>query len=1789
MLPQELRNAVTSLFLSSAPDASSYKLLGSGGGEQLAAEVSKREVRARVFVHMHSVSSSKASTAELVLNVLRVLSAACVRSKGCASQMASDVGVRPLVAILTRARAQPGAQLWEAAALACGLLGIVVAQNSKSSLLLRLESGVDAVCGLLSPLPHQCPALLSAGCALLKTLCSDNEPNIRLVQRRGLLPILAAAVDAAALGQLQEGSAPALSSDFLSLARLLAVLLTVPSQPPQEGPGSPLSLLSNAAVMMRPPYHAMHSKDLTAVALSILKGAVALSVTAGLPREALAAALCREGVFPLARSSLLFHALPSDLVRLACGAMASVAGALQAPAEGALGRRIGGAEGEGEECSGGGDAARAAAFSRVASAAPVGYSSAGISSGCAGGDFFHPCGHLALLKFTLPQSPPGCSAPYPSDQPPPATLSVWPLPPAYPFWRPTFQKGVVEALPNWAAPFLPRSLPLPVSGEGPPSPAALAAAAAAAGAPLSCPTAPPPQRILFSIARAWLAAPHWFPELQSAAAALPEILVLRRREDDSGGGSGIGSDGAAGTEDCSLNPSGTGDVAPVSYSSTGLAAPPPCATFSVPASVLSKGQLPGASLSALSELVPGLGAVVRGALEAPALPSIPGAAASSLPSLRAALQLDHGGAFHDPLLDTLSLPRVWLSPSGLASVKPLPIPRTAIPVGRHGARTPRAVLVAAPPATAAAGDGGGGVGSSSSGGDASSGCCGVPLQPLKAGFTLVAPAVGEHVVKAQNPRLVEIPEPLLPCIQHLLDAAIASSLLRQAARSCASAEFHARALLPPPLTAGALCDAATSGAPPSAPPRAPPPALHRSLCYYRHATAETGSASAPVTVLYGGGVLGASLAPASLERYAGVPLPPISLGTVTPLAPLPTPTPPLHPANLCALCDATDTPSLSELSMCPPLLLPRPMGLMEDGAVNAKDEGGDSGNEEGEEDEEESLPAAAASAAATTAASAPPPPADALAPAAPLSSNSSTSSLLSMEESTDSISRSLRSESSASLDSFTADLAEGEPAGFPMESAGKDEVKADASGGGSPATSSAPHSATAAAAASCTATPAPDAASLEQQRVTEWEAVTQECQETEAPPPPALTFESRFECGNLCSAVRVAPREYELSLEPDVNSSSNQQWFFFRVQGMAGQILPYSFHLVNMDSAGSVFLAGQRPWVYFEGVEEGAGMTNNPVAPAGLQPPPAVIPGSGWRRAGDTVLYHRNTYRRTKCKFQPPVWLGSSSGSDGSGGNSSCGGGGGGGGGVGLGDGGFAASFSHYSSGKEEQQALYTHSWSISFPPSCHTAWFAYCLPYSYSDLLWDVRRWEARALRVSRGEVVSIGEEEEGEEEEEKKGGERLRYGDPAADASPPIPPTLRALGYTVPVGAHPLGLPSRPLPPPGAPLGCLFTSGILQRTILCRSLAGNPLPLLTLTQFSDGPAAVAARPYIVISARVHPGETNASWTLRSVLDTLTSSSPLGLELRRKAIFKVVPMLNPDGVINGCHRLNLAGLDLNREWSSPSLEKSPTIWHMRALIMTLQRRAASLEAAAKAAPGSAAPSPTEYAGGAPQPGASSGGVEATLSPTPQPVLLYVDFHGHSRRRNTFTFGCHELFDPSGEGTTPGSLPSDFLKLSSHSHRHNIPGRLFPKLLAARCETFVFSSCDWAVTRDKLSTARVAMWRDALLPGALTLEMGFSGPTSGTRAGIHNSAAAFADVGVGFCLALMDFLQGPEGLRVSAAVGALKSAGLGERVKPKRVGKGKGAGGKGGNGAGRRKEATILIFSGPPKKDKAPL
>jgi murein tripeptide amidase MpaA len=88
-----------------------------------------------------------------------------------------------------------------------------------------------------------------------------------------------------------------------------------------------------------------------------------------------------------------------------------------------------------------------------------------------------------------------------------------------------------------------------------------------------------------------------------------------------------------------------------------------------------------------------------------------------------------------------------------------------------------------------------------------------------------------------------------------------------------------------------------------------------------------------------------------------------------------------------------------------------------------------------------------------------------------------------------------------------------------------------------------------------------------------------------------------------------------------------------------------------------------------------------------------------------------------------------------------------------------------------------------------------------------------------------------------------------------------------------------------------------------------------LLITSFGGEYEDMKKRKGIVISSRVHPGETNSSYMMKGMIDYLIGPSLGARMLRDNFVFKIIPMLNPDGVINGNTRCNIAGVDLNRVW----------------------------------------------------------------------------------------------------------------------------------------------------------------------------------------------------------------------------------------------------------------------------------
>jgi len=107
--------------------------------------------------------------------------------------------------------------------------------------------------------------------------------------------------------------------------------------------------------------------------------------------------------------------------------------------------------------------------------------------------------------------------------------------------------------------------------------------------------------------------------------------------------------------------------------------------------------------------------------------------------------------------------------------------------------------------------------------------------------------------------------------------------------------------------------------------------------------------------------------------------------------------------------------------------------------------------------------------------------------------------------------------------------------------------------------------------------------------------------------------------------------------------------------------------------------------------------------------------------------------------------------------------------------------------------------------------------------------------------------------------------------------------------------------------------------------TLDGQDLDLLTIGEMAVG------KKVIWVIARQHPGETMAEWFVEGFLERLLDhEDALSRSLLEKAVFYVVPNMNPDGSRRGHLRTNAAGGKLNAEWANPAVEHFPERFYVR-------------------------------------------------------------------------------------------------------------------------------------------------------------------------------------------------------------------------------------------------------------------
>lgn len=113
--------------------------------------------------------------------------------------------------------------------------------------------------------------------------------------------------------------------------------------------------------------------------------------------------------------------------------------------------------------------------------------------------------------------------------------------------------------------------------------------------------------------------------------------------------------------------------------------------------------------------------------------------------------------------------------------------------------------------------------------------------------------------------------------------------------------------------------------------------------------------------------------------------------------------------------------------------------------------------------------------------------------------------------------------------------------------------------------------------------------------------------------------------------------------------------------------------------------------------------------------------------------------------------------------------------------------------------------------------------------------------------------------------------------------------------------------------------------RSTIGQSVQSRPIELLRITEEGYTPAGGKLGFWFV--TRQHAAEVTSNYTLEGLLDFVLSDDPIALGLRRYAVFNIVPMANPDGVVAGNYRDNFQGINLNRVWNgTATLTDSPEI-----------------------------------------------------------------------------------------------------------------------------------------------------------------------------------------------------------------------------------------------------------------------
>lgn len=371
--------------------------------------------------------------------------------------------------------------------------------------------------------------------------------------------------------------------------------------------------------------------------------------------------------------------------------------------------------------------------------------------------------------------------------------------------------------------------------------------------------------------------------------------------------------------------------------------------------------------------------------------------------------------------------------------------------------------------------------------------------------------------------------------------------------------------------------------------------------------------------------------------------------------------------------------------------------------------------------------------------------------------------------------------------------------------------------------------------------------------------------------------------------------------------------------------------------------------------------------------------------------------------------------------------------------------------------------------PQCPAMYIASNYPYSYETLQRNLVAWEAGVTQRQRPFAGS------------------WRSSGPT-----PSPPSSMSTN-------HPSHMPLTPNP------SLIF----FHRETLCRTLDGNQVDLLTITDrtgmgqedelmpficstrgipfssfhgLTKRPPQFPEKPIVVLTARVHPGESPGSHMMHGCIDFLLHPTDMrAAALRQKFVFLIVPMINPDGVVRGHSRADSCGTDLNRMYRNPSFIQHPAPYCIKTMLEQL---------------------------------ASS-----------KRLALFIDMHAHANKKGTFFYGN----SMSASQQLQALLYAKLVSL-------NTPYFEFPSCNFTESNMFAVGKAG----KGKDGSSRVVLYLDTGFPLSFTIEAshvagklfspiaaipGFAEETQdiqGANALMRYSPLTYADTGRGLLLALLD-------------------------------------------------------------------